>query len=38
MKQTFSMGVIKAMDKKAARGGKDTNSAQKAQRKNEYDP
>ncbi|ELK25649.1 Elongation factor 1-alpha 1 [Myotis davidii] len=36
MRQTVALGVIKAMDKKAAGAGKVTKSYQKAQRLNEY--
>uniref|UniRef100_A0A8D2DVX2 Tr-type G domain-containing protein n=1 Tax=Sciurus vulgaris TaxID=55149 RepID=A0A8D2DVX2_SCIVU len=36
MRQTVAVGVIKAVDKKAAGAGKVTKSAQKAQRVNEY--
>ena len=38
MRQTVTVGVIKAVDKKAARAGEVTKSSQKAQRLNEYYP
>ncbi|EHB03368.1 Elongation factor 1-alpha 1 [Heterocephalus glaber] len=38
MRQTVVVGVIKAVDKKAAGAGKVTKSAQKAQKANEYHP